>query len=226
MMTTVIDEPLICHTICEYLKLYEVDKLRRVNRAFLEAGNHILRDVNVLATCGLYTIGSSYYAGALETIKHKFYLEEEHESYYKFMYKTVECFFIKNNVDHILLGGYIGIMKHDHIEILHVNFSQNTLDDTPYRQNDCWNDIIFLDNATKGCIVNKDVPLRSSIFHEAILMRDLDVSCFGHDEYVFSKVDDSIVVKSDIGFTIQEIIDVFRLGYGSRITFDGRVVIN
>jgi len=229
-MMSVIDEPLICHTICQYLKKHEVDKLRCVNRAFLEVGDHILRDVNVISTCGLYTNGDSnvYYAGSLETVIDRFVLREEYESYYLFMGKTTNKY-MKTNIDHVLFGQYIGIMKNDHIEIMNPNFSDKTIYDEPWNSSWGCSVEIYLDNATKKYLIDKDISLRRSLFYEAIVVTgNNDPKIFYHSmyhKYICSKIDGGILIKATNGQTIGDFIRYAKsIESVTRITFDGRLI--
>jgi len=218
---------LICHTICQYLKKHEVDKLRRTCRTFLEVGDYILRDINVLATCGLYTNRSSYYAGSLETPINNFTSIKEYETHYSFKCCDVESLFIKNGVDHVLFGDCIGIIKHDHIEILFSCFSYRTLRDEPWDPLSKINDIVHLDDATKKYLVDKDLPLRQALFKEAVYAYDYvgrGLKKLDNKWCSFSKIDGGVLITVEDAVTIEVLlIWARRLKFVYRITFDGRL---
>jgi len=55
-MGTVIEESLICHEICSYMSMYDKQCAGHISRAFYEMCSNDLAMVNVVASCGLYTI--------------------------------------------------------------------------------------------------------------------------------------------------------------------------
>ena len=238
MIVTTIEEPLIYNTICSFLNLCEVDQLRRTCRTFLDVGNHILRDVNVIATCGLYTIRTTdvvlsdkYYAPCLDIQIDSVEIDNERECYFTAAIDTLNCVLIKNDVDHVLFGNYFGFIKHDHIELKYANFSTDTLDGKPWDlMTTSYAMATYLDNRTMRYVVDKNLSLRRSLFEEAIVI----VGSFKHtimrhwnnNEFDCKIVDEGLLIKSKSGkITIEEFHKVTRACITpSKIMFDGRLI--
>ena len=60
-MMSPIEESLICHKICSYMSLYDKQCARHISRPFYEECKHALDGIDVVATCGLYTILGEYW---------------------------------------------------------------------------------------------------------------------------------------------------------------------
>jgi len=61
-----IDEPLVCHNICSYLKPYALQQLQTISHNFYETAQMTLRNCIVVSTSGLYTRDSKYYLPYLD----------------------------------------------------------------------------------------------------------------------------------------------------------------
>lgn len=134
-MQATIEEPLICHTICSFLKLYDLDCLRRTSHAFLEAAEMQLDNVNIIGTCGIYTIRTTnvvsndvYYLPRSDKMIKDIVFVKEYEFFNIYKIDIWDCMIIKLGIDHIIFGDNIGFVKDDHIEIWYHIICENVLE--------------------------------------------------------------------------------------------------
>ena len=186
--------------------MYEVDQIRRTSRSFLEASNMCLENINVIGTCGLYTIGSSsiYYVPYYDTTINDFEIVREYDSHYVCEINSHRCVIIKNGVDHALFGEEIGIIYDNEIKFIHAYFSSDTMNDRSWEISG--NVAVYIDNRTKNYTDTKNISLRNALFKEAIFVGKK----FGkyeknkYNQYTFSEIDEDTLVVSNDGSTITD----------------------
>jgi len=228
-MQATIEEPLICHMICSYLPMYNLDQIRRTSSSFLEAALVVLRDVNIVATNGLYTIGSTYYVPCLDEYIYHNGIQKETDIYRVDVLDDVDCLGIKKDVDHIYLGKYIGIVEHDYIDMVYAQFGDDTLDDLPWDPSEKYSLAIYLDNRTKKYASSQNISLNRSLFGEAIVVgHDIDefYSSYFPVNFEKSKVVEGVSIRPKCGYaTIKEFIEaVSSYVVPKKIMFDGRLL--
>ena len=234
MNMAVIEEPLICHTICSYLKPWDLDRIRLTSSHFLEATSGPLKKVNVIATCGLYIgvlsdgIRNAYFMPCSdEQVRVNTY--SERGTHYTATVVESCCKIVKPNVDHVLFGNFFGFIYNDHIDLVFANFSDDTLLNVPRKDH---SPAVILDNRTKKYADSQNISLRQCLFEEAIIVTTKPTYQFltknNQNYYTFTGDGTNVLMKPKSGYaTIAEFIKAVSSHLDvKKITFDGRLLIH
>lgn len=159
-MQATIEEPLVCHHICSYLSMIELDHLSTISRPFYEIITSITKNIKVIGTCNVYTNGPDdvYYLPGSDKRIDNMILEKEYEFFKMFSICSLGCMIVKPGVDYIIFDGYTGFFKDDSIEV-YLNYLSDGTGTGEIAE--IYN---YIDNATCNYVAKKDISLREAIF--------------------------------------------------------------
>ena len=223
-MQATIEESLVCHEICSYLPMSNLDKLRRTSHSFFEACKILMENVNIIGTCGIYTnkdVDVYYLPQSDKVIRHIVFCKE-YEFFNEYKISGRRCMIIKSGVDHIIFGKNIGFIKDDYIEIWYHIISQSILDGSVPDSND--EDYLYVDYGTYKMIPKNNVSLWGDRF-TCVELHDHSFTDFKHEKYSSHSENGIQVVTStyEDGVTIEEYLQLLNSRHTNDNSFGSKI---
>lgn len=198
---SIIEESLVCHKICSWLPMYDLNKIRGTSRAFKEIVDMTLKDVNVISTGGIYEYKGLYYTPYMDKLIDDFEIYIEMPSYKIVVQDDTEFLLVTPGVDHISFGRYIAFIKDDYLELQSsLLYSSNHMKRP---------DINDFDQLHTNCIdywgwkygSDKDISLKASLFEsiEIHLPKNKEIIFVSQKEFDIMTINSVVTMTSRKG---------------------------
>jgi len=228
MAASIIEESLICHEICSWLHLSELNKIRETCSSFRNVIETIIREVDVIATNGIYKRNGSYYIPHVEKpLCNELSIVRETSSYIVIIYRDNDYFLVKPGVDHIIFDGYVAVIKNDYLKMhdnrfYHSEYAKKPdANDYKYMHSNCF------DYGTWKYSSTKDISLKECRFKEIEVRGDMSNVYRGNlNEHVISIDGDIMTIMADNNSTIDMWLNILT-GLNihiKKIYFDAKLI--